>query len=212
VKPNLKALLGVAAAISREPCRALSPRITQRAGIFHEALAEVLSEKNGFYAFESALHVFFDSKTEVPGSLRWWNRPEGWQDSYAGIWTPSLCFAEDIFGNQFLIADEAVQLFDPETACAQPFADSLDEWAEKILDDVNVTAGYPLAHEWQVLNGVLPIGCRLVPRVPFVLGGEFGVHNMFLIESEKGMRYRADIARQIRTLKPGDSVRLEVVE
>jgi hypothetical protein len=46
----------------------------------------------------------------------------------------------------------------------------------------------------------------LVPKIPFVLGGEFGVDNVFALEATKGMRLRGELAVQIRDLPNGTKI------
>ncbi|HKJ51573.1 MAG TPA: SMI1/KNR4 family protein, partial [Gammaproteobacteria bacterium] len=70
----------------------------------------------------------------------------------------------------------------------------------------------PLAHQWQVIHGQLPARKRLVPKIPFVAGGEFSIENLFLIDAVEGMKYRADIAIQIKDLPDGTQVKLNIVD
>jgi hypothetical protein len=113
-------------------------------------------------------------------------------------------FAEDVFGCQFAIADEDVVVFDPETGASQRLASDLEGWAAAVLQDYEVLTGYPVGHAWQQAHGPLPAACRLVPTIPFVLGGEFDVANLHAVERVRGMRLRASIAVQLRDL-PDDA-------
>jgi hypothetical protein len=79
-----------------------------------------------------------------------------------------------------------------------------------ILDDYEVLTGYPLAAEWQALNGRLPARQRLVPKVPFVAGGEFEIGNLYALDSVEGMCLRASLAVQIRDLPDGAKFRFTV--
>jgi hypothetical protein len=45
--------------------------------------------------------------------------------------------------------------------------------------------------------------------VPFVLGGEFVLDNMYMADAVEGMRFRADIARQIKDLPDGAEIKLK---
>ena len=66
--------------------------------------------------------------------------------------------------------------------------------------------GYSLEKEWQEENGKLGINERLVPIIPFVLGGEYEVSNLHSIDRIKGMRLRAEIANQISNIPDGSNV------
>ncbi|NYD75135.1 hypothetical protein [Leifsonia soli] len=82
-------------------------------------------------------------------------------------------FAEDIFGGQSGLAGSDVVSFERETAEPVVIAESLEEWAANVLGDCSLLTCHPLAHAWQEEYGALRAGYRLVPKVPFVLGGEY---------------------------------------
>src|SRR5450631_3114757 len=66
-------------------------------------LFNMLECKNGFYAFESALHVF--PMTSATGlSLEEWNADTLWRNGYKDLAEGLLFFAEDVFQNQFCLA------------------------------------------------------------------------------------------------------------
>ncbi|NWB11820.1 SMI1/KNR4 family protein [Pseudomonas sp. D5002] len=169
----------------------------------------MLVQRNGFYALESALHVFPTHSSQDEIGLRDWNEDTLWRGAYKGIADGCLFFAEDIFGGQFCIKDNKIYIFDPETGALEYLADDIESWAKIILSDYEALTGYPLAHQWQKKNGQLPTGKRLLPKVPFVLGGEFVLDNMYLADAVEGMRFRADIACQIKDLPDGAEIKLK---
>jgi hypothetical protein len=177
----------------------------------NELVTLVLNRVNGFYAFESALHVF--PLTENPGAhgIDSWNLPNLWRDHYDGMTDGILFFAEDIFGGQFGVKGDGIYSLDPETGELSHLAGSVDEWARKILDDHEFITGYPLAHQWQAENGPMAAGDRLVPKRPFVLGGEYSATNVVALEAVKGMCFRGDLAVQIRDLPDGASITFNIV-
>jgi hypothetical protein len=175
-------------------------------------LSLLLREKNGFYAFEGALHVFSDVGSNLePGVVRW-NDANLWRDAYIDLAKFGIFFAEDIFGNQFCWRDGGVSAFDAETGSYERVASGIEEWADRILTEYNLWTGFKLAHEWQEKNGTLPIGRRLLPKQPFVLGGEYEVKNLYAADAVTGMRYRGTIATQIRDVPDGSTVKLRIVE
>lgn len=173
-----------------------------------EVILPLLSEKNGFYAFESSLHVFSDRGDRCESGLDEWNSPTAWRDSYGEMAANSFFFAEDGFGNQFCVRNGWICSFDAETADLKPMARDAEEWAELMLEDFEFLSGYPLVHEWQQENGPLPGGKRLVPRTPFVLGGEFHIENLRAADAIEGMRSRGSLAVRIRDLPDGATVTL----
>jgi hypothetical protein len=169
-------------------------------------LMNLLQKRNGFYAFESALHVFpFQTNEKVIG-LQEWNSPKVWLKEYQDLVSGFFFFAEDIFGSQFCIGHDGIYLFDPETAEVEFIASDLEEWAQKILSNYNFYTGHEFAHAWQAKNGNLSIGMRLIPKTPFVAGGSYAVENLFPLDSVRAMQLRASLALQIRDLPDGTQI------
>jgi hypothetical protein len=125
---------------------------------------------------------------------------------YAEDLSESLFFAEDVFGGQYCIRQGKVFTFDPETGVFEALSSTLGEWADEILSDYQFRTGYSLAHAWQSNNLKLRPGMRLLPKVPFVIGGKFEVENLYSIADAKGMAFRASIANQIRNLPDGAKI------
>lgn len=166
-------------------------------------LYSTLRQRDGFYAFESALHFY------SMVYLNAWNKSEGWRSLY-DLPDELTFFAEDIFGEQFCLYNSKIYRFNPETGELDEFSRTLEEWASNILQDYEVETGYLIAHEWQERRGGLQLGQRLVPVKPFVLGGKYEIENLQPMYSADGIAYRANIARQIRGLPDGTRVKLTV--
>jgi hypothetical protein len=210
------------------------------AGSLADELVELLQERNGFYAFEHALHVLpsncVNSKVELgtevdqvqtgrlllsqddqgrpvgrPMDLERWNMEMLWRSEFGTATEELLFFAEDVFGEQFALSRGKVWRFNPESGERNEFAPDLDEWAKKILADYSYETGYELAHNWQQQHGQLIEGQRLIPKIPFIIGGNYEADNLFALDAVKGMRYRADICKQIRDLPDGAPIQLKVL-
>lgn len=174
-------------------------------------LFRMLQIKNGFYAFESALHVFPVRRTAGDDlDLETWNSDELWRNAYLDRAQGLVFFAEDIFQDQFCISSRGVLRFTAETGETVFLANSVEDWACSVLSDFAHETGWPLANEWQVKNGPLPRGKRLMPKTPFFLGGDYGLPNLWVGDSVEGMRFKADMATQTRDLPTGTEVRLRI--
>ena len=125
------------------------------------------------------------------------------RSAYADLAEGILFFAEDVFGNQFCVKNDRFGSFDAETGEIHDLAASLDGWANAILNAYEFHTGYPLAHEWQLKNRPLEPGERLLPKVPFVMRGEYHVDNLCALDAVKGMRFRGDFALQTRDVPDG---------
>jgi len=173
-------------------------------------LAELYASKDGFYAFESSLHVFPCCSENAAVSLVTWNAEGSWRSEYADMAAGLIFFGEDIFGDQFCFKDRRIHVFHSETGEVEFMAEDLETWAQVILDGYPFWTGYPLAHDWQALHGPLKRGHRLSPKIPFVMGGDYKVDFLYSIPSIEAMRFRASMAMQIRNLPDGSKVKLIV--
>src|ERR1700691_2298220 len=170
-------------------------------------LFQMLECKDGFFAFEWALHVF--PLTSVVGmSLEEWNADSLWRSGYQDLAEGLLFFAEDMFQNQFSLSTSGVLRFFSETGATAVMSASIEGWEEKIQADKNSTTAGPLASKWQAENGPLPIGKRLMPKIPFFLGGEYSIENLWVGDPIEGMRLKAALALQTRNLPDGSAVKL----
>jgi hypothetical protein len=173
-------------------------------------LREMLQRKNGFFCFESALHVFPYVTVDASWGVADWNAPSLWKEDFQGLADNLFCFAEDVFAVQFFLAEDGVHTFNPETGDREAVASTLTEWAEKILIDYNGLTGYPLAHQWQQENGVLQPRQRLMAKRPFVLGGKFAVSNLAALDGARIMKNLGNLAHQIHTLPDGSPIQFDI--
>lgn len=209
---NTAKLLSISSNPICESKPSFSQEINILLGSLSQDLYEILTVKNGFYAFESALHIFPASFVCQEMDLAKWNSLELWRNNYGSSTEGYLFFAEDIFGNQFLIFNEKIYTFEPETGEIEEVSESFEEWAKCVLDNYNFLTGFQLAHEWQTSNGVIPVGKRLIPKIPFVLGGKYTVDNLYLLDAVTGMNLRADLAKQIINLKDGEKIKFHITD
>jgi len=173
----------------------------------------MLERKNGFYTFESALHVFPLTSEPVNGAtLAEWNSDTLWRNDYGDLTAGLLFFAEDIFQDQFCLSSSGVLRFKAQTGGSELMADSLEKWAEIVLRDYDHETGWTVVNRWQAKNGALPPGKRLMPKIPFLFGGSYTMEDLWAGDALEGMRLKADFATQTRNLPDGTQVRIVLAE
>jgi hypothetical protein len=177
--------------------------------LVHE-LYRMLEKRNGFYTFESALHVFPYTAQAGQFGLAEWNAPGLWIKEYGGMADGMLFFAEDIIATQFCIKDNKIYSFEPETAALEFIANDLQGWAKALLDNYRYLTGHPLAHEWQVRHGALPPGKRLAPKIPQIGGGKLNIESVYLADPVQLMNFRGMIAQKVKDLPDGARIRFKV--
>lgn len=174
-------------------------------------LLSMLEICNGFYAFESALLVRSIGRgSSVPLDVESWNERSLWVGDYGDLIQGLFCFAEDTFQDQFCLSPLGIVRFVAETGEQKFLADSLEGWASVMLENSRFETGWPLASEWIQAYGPIPVGKRLMPKIPFFLGGQYSLDNLRLGDDANGMRFKADIARQTRALQEGAKVNVRV--
>ncbi|WND35848.1 SMI1/KNR4 family protein [Streptomyces sp. BB1-1-1] len=172
-------------------------------------LGDVLSQLNGFFAYNAGLQVFHAGPEGLGPDLVTWNDSETWKATYGGLADQSFCFAQDVLGTQHaIVGGDRILRFDPETAHSTVIGSSLEDWAAWVQDDpaVNATAG--LALEWQRQNGALEPNERLIPLQFFVAGGGYEFDNLVVRDGAAAMRVRGPVAQQIKDLPDGAHIRL----
>src|SRR5579871_5341261 len=172
-------------------------------------LTHLLRRRNGFYCFNSALLVRPFSREDDPLGIVQWNARALWREEFGVDTGNALFFAEDLFGNQFCIRENAVTTFDPETGEFNPMCSTLNEWVAKLQSDERVLTASPLAKDWIALGNELRPGYRLLPKRPFVVGGSYTLDNLYALNDVVGMRFRATIANQIRDVPDGASIQFK---
>lgn len=186
-----------------------SASVLRLAGHLARPLATFISIANG-HAFDEALHVFPPCPGDSPPTLREWNSESLWRDAYGDMSGGYLFFAEDYFGDQFAARLGSMFRSSAETGTAVFLAGDLEGWAECILRHPPADAGSALAEDWQRRSDRLKSGKRLLPKVPFVLGGQYDAGNPYAGDAVAGMRFRGYLARQIESLPDGMEITLRI--
>ena len=70
----------------------------------------------------------------------------------------------------------------------------------------------PLLEEWEQNNGHLEEGKILIPKIPFVLGGDYSHENLAAVSTLDGLDFYLDLRRQIKDLKDGETIVLKVID
>lgn len=172
-------------------------------------LLPLLGERNGFYAFASALHVYGMGTTDETDLLTW-NSPAGWREELGDLATGYFAFAEDVFGGQFCVNAAGFHHFNIETAQVRPMGVDAEAWAATLFERYDYWTGFTLAWEWQSQHGPLARGQRLFPRRPFVLGGDFEVENLRAGNTDDNVGFYAYVARHLHEVPDGTAVEIEL--
>ncbi len=156
-----------------------------------------------------AIRVFGATGTRLP-SVEQWNVASLWRDKYDGLADGPPFVAESFMGEQYRMADGEVVRWNPETGEHDRSGRALDEWLALVRSDASAEVPTWLLREWEAIHGPLPPNEHLAPSVPIVLGGSYALSNLYSIAAVADLRWRAQLAAQLRDLPDGADVRLHV--
>jgi hypothetical protein len=178
----------------------------------HAIIGEInalLSRCNGFYALGKSIW-FLSSDPNQEIHLNQWNVKETWLEGYGeAIPAGALAFAMDLFGNQFMVVQGGVYLFNIETAELEHVADSLEGWAEQILND-GYWSGCSLYAAWLEEKGEIPKNHRLAPKILFMMGGKFTISNLYPNSVAKIIAFSIDIFHQTKDIPDGTQIKIKI--
>jgi hypothetical protein len=123
-----------------------------------------------------------------------------------------LPFAMDAFGDIFVRHEGGVLRVNTETGEADDTWIDLECWAKDLTDDPDVVVGMRFLATWEKLNGRIPAGHRLAPRIPFVLGGPYTLDNIVSLPIDAILSFRTHLAREIYDLPDGARVLLDTAD
>lgn len=156
-----------------------------------------------------AIRVFGRVGGRLP-SLEDWNAPRRWRDAFDGLADGPPFIAESFLGEQYRIVDGEVVRWNPETGQQEPCGASIGDWLTLVRFDPSAEVPLWLLEDWRRLHGILPPGHHLAPSVPFVLGGGYDLSNLYPLAAVSDLRWRAQLATQLRDMPDGAEVRLHV--
>jgi hypothetical protein len=169
-------------------------------------LVRLLSERNGFILHEGALHVRGACLAPDWHSLRSvWRGEKAFFVLYEKVSSSDIPFAQDQFGDQFLLREAAVFRLFAESGEIEKIADSLQEFLDRCVNDVEKFLNVGLHHKMKP-------GQLLHAFPPFMF--EESGRNVSLkpLPASEVILFHADLARQIQDVPDGGKVEFRVVD
>lgn len=169
-------------------------------------LVRVLGETNGFILHNGAVHVRGASLTPEWHSLREaWRGSNAFQVLYESVLPTDIPFAQDQFGDQFLLRDGQVVQLSAETGEVEALANSLEDFFAGIGEDIEGFLNVGLEH-------VLQPGQLLLAYPPFVFQESGADASLKPVRAKEVILFHADLARQIRDVSDGGQVEFKVTD
>jgi len=168
----------------------------------------LLNSINGFVAWNGGLHIRGLCEEPSWHSLRQaWEGHEAFHFLYENVRASDLPFAQDAFGDQFLIRDNQVMHLSAETGDLELKADSLKIFLENVSNDpLEYLLLQPLQQFLKEGNTFEP-GRLIMAYPPFCTKESANGVSLKTIPAEELILFHADFAKQI----PGDGQSIQVI-
>jgi hypothetical protein len=173
-------------------------------------LASALRRRNGCVGFLGALHVRGACLAPAWHSLRHaWDGPDALHELYTEVDPADVPFAEDGFGDQFLIREGRVLRLSGELGEIEDLAGSPAEFFARLITDAEQVLDYePLLRFRDEGNDLRP-GQVLAAHPPFVLQAAGTGRELRAEDAIERRRTLAALAKRLHGLPDGAHVRLD---
>ncbi|HYF31798.1 MAG TPA: SMI1/KNR4 family protein [Chitinophagaceae bacterium] len=170
----------------------------------------IVETQNGGFFFDQAVHMYGYSSAIEFHDIDYVNKLL--KEEYGNIAAGLLAFGQEAFGNQYVfdLSTKKISLFNTESGEIEVIATNFEEWVDAIVSDQNYLTGVKVVQAWRSDNE-LGFNQRLCPKVPFVIGGEFKVDNLYAGTFPAYLRAYANIARQIYDLPDGTPISIKII-
>ena len=134
--------------------------------------------------------------------------PDGFFDKYSFLDETANAFGLDVFGNVFLEKRGESYLLNIETGDAELISPSLESFYLALEEDSDYLSGVGLLRKWERKYGPLPKDYRLMPAVPFFLGGEYAVDNIKSAPTMQVLSLFSDLHEKTRDVPDGTPIEI----
>ena len=166
-------------------------------------LFEVLREMNGFVLGNGVLHV--RGACTVPD---WHSLGQAWRGEscfgnfYDRVEAEDIPFAQDSFGDQFLLRDSAVWRLFAETGEVEEMAADLDEFWRGVREDAEGYLNVPTAD--------LAPGQLLLAYPPYCVGDTEREVGLTKLPAAQVIRFHATLAAQLKDVPEGAKIKFNI--
>lgn len=169
----------------------------------------IRKSKNGGFFYGKSLHLYGYSDNPDFHNAELINQilTEQFKDIVSGLFS----FGQDIFGHQFAFdaSRNKIVFFNIETGGKEIIANDFSDWIDLLLDETGYFTGKGLAEGWEEKN-TLRFDQRLCPKIPFVLGGDYVLSNLYASNYPDFLISNANIANQTYGLPDGAKFKITI--
>lgn len=176
-------------------------------------LSDLLQSVNGFVQFGGALHVRGVCTLPEWHSLGYaWESTDAFCRHYRSVKKSDVPFAQNAFGDQYIIRDKVVYRLDTECDEIESLEMGLKTFLKEAQSDPIAFLNLEPLEEYWGQGGALEPGQLLSVMPPFVVAQPDTTHSYRAINMLDRLRFLADFAKQIRDLPDGEAVTFKLNE
>ena len=174
-------------------------------GRLDDAHRALLERTNGLIAFGGGLHIRGICEEPAWHSLKAaWEGPEAYHRLYPELLADDVPFAQDAFGDQWLLRDGFVIRLNAEDAVITETGLRLEEFIEAACDDPVDFLALELFEEWRGDGGVLEPGMLLRIHPPACSEEALSGVSVVAVTARQRFVELVNLAHAIRSLPPAD--------
>jgi hypothetical protein len=174
----------------------------------HRALLE---QVNGFVAYSGGLHIRGAVREPAWHSLRTaWEGRQALSVLYPAVRSMDVPFAQDAFGDQFLLRDHVVCRLAGETGDVKSLGVDLAVFLEDAAADPQNYLNLSPLERFRAEGGRLLPGQLLSVYPPFVMKESAAGVSLHAIPAADRVAFLASLARQLRHVPEGESVEFKI--
>ncbi|WP_052496468.1 SMI1/KNR4 family protein [Pedobacter lusitanus] len=165
---------------------------------------------NGGFFFRNSLQVYSLDDVNDYNNIMIINKYM--ETNYSNMLEGEFFFAQDIFGNQFGFSTKGIVFFNIETGEKEYVAERFNDWIDLIFNDLEYYSGVVILELWDSKKTHINYNERLCPIIPFVVGGEYEIENLYAGSFPNYILANANIANQVYNLPEGTDIQLKPID
>lgn len=165
---------------------------------------------NGGFFFRNSLQVYSLDDVNDYNNIMIINKYM--ETNYSNMLEGEFFFAQDIFGNQFGFSTKGIVFFNIETGEKEYVAERFNDWIDLIFNDLECYSGVVILELWDSKKTHIKYNERLCPIIPFVVGGEYEIENLYAGSFPNYILANVNIANQVYNLPEGTDIQLKPID
>ncbi|QPB41637.1 hypothetical protein [Rodentibacter haemolyticus] len=165
-------------------------------------LKDLFSYKNGFVAFEGCLRILPLVDIENERTIYSWNKFLNFETK------EYIFFGDNVLGDGFCTYKNLFYKYDFESGDLEFMGNTLEDFSKELIINYNYYTGYSIAKQWMETQSVVSFNDVLMPKIPFILGGEYSINNLYMSNIYESIQLKQYIYNKTKESEDGEKIKL----